>query len=268
MALNHSASLPKSLLAHKLPYLPVAEPFWLGEAVPENLSSLEDLVPLANVVLNIPHLAVLVHPPGIGNLADVLHVHLPVFGLIVHSRQRPEHEAVVFKINQPAGEGSLLCYPSAGHPSLGAELPVPEPLVPAFRLAGAYLPAWMRSPASRHRLLPHDAMLVFNGNFFNESWICNVDASDWLVKECSPLVVVAGEVPALAILLHVPDLAGLQMMEDRYVPVKGFVIPSTLKDDMHCLTHLGAKSLVPDFLVLLLRRTGTLYPATSAVHLE
>lgn len=130
---------------------------------------------------------------------------------------------------------------------------MPEPLVPAFRLAGAYLPAWMRSPASRHRLLPHDTVLVCNGYFFNESWICKVDASDWLVKECLPPVVVAREIPSLAILLHVPDVAGLNLktMEEGNVPVKGFVIPSTLKDDVDCLPHLGAESLMPDFLVLL-----------------
>ena len=146
---------------------------------------------------------------------------------------------------------------------------MPEPLVPAFRLAGAYLPAWMRSPASRHRLLPHDMVLLFQRDFLDESWSGNVDASDWLVKEGLPLVVVAREIPSLAILLHVPDVAGLNLktMEEGN-PVKGFIIPSTLKDNMHGLTHLGAESLVPDFLVLLFRRAGTLHPASGALMLE
>lgn len=113
-------------------------------------------------------------------------------------------------------------------------------------------------------------VLVFQRNLFNEGRICNVDASDWLLKEGLSLVVVAREIPSLAILLHVPDVAGLNLktMEEGNVPVKGFIIPSTLKDDVDCLPHLGAESLVPDFLVLLFRRAGTLDPATSALMLE
>ena len=113
-------------------------------------------------------------------------------------------------------------------------------------------------------------VLVFQRNLFNEGRICNVDASDWLLEECLPPVVVAREIPSLAILLHVPDVAGLNLktMKEGNVPVKDFIIPSTLKDNMDCLPHLGAESLMPDFLVLLFRGAGTLDPAACALMLE
>lgn len=111
-------------------------------------------------------------------------------------------------------------------------------------------------------LLPYDAVLVFKVKFEAGNGIGNEDAPDRLFKESLALSVVAPIPPSLAVLLHVPDVAGLNLktMKEGNVPVKGFVIPSTLDDLVDGLLHLGAESLVPDFLVLLFRRAGTLDP--------
>lgn len=119
-------------------------------------------------------------------------------------------------------------------------------------------------------LLPYDAVLVFKIKFKAGNGIGNEDAPDRLFKEGSALAVVALVPPSLAVLLHVPDVAGLNLktMEEGNVPVKGFVIPSTLDDLVDGLLHLGAEGLVPDFLVLLFGGAGTLDPPACSLLFE